>query len=78
MEERIYKILEELRPEFDYRTSHAFIEDGLLDSFDMVTLVTELESEFDILIDALDIIPENFSSIEAIGAVVEKNGGKAD
>ena len=74
--EKIYSILEDLRPEFDFHTSSNFIEDGLLDSFDMVALISELESAYDILIDALDIIPENFSSVEAIAGIVEKNGGK--
>ena len=74
--EKIYSILEDLRPEFDFHASSNFIEDGLLDSFDMVSLISELESAYDILIDALDIIPENFSSVEAIAGIVEKNGGK--
>lgn len=74
--ETIYKILNELRPEFDFTASSDFIEDGLLDSFDVVSLVTELETSFDCLIDALDILPENFATIEQIIAVVRKNGGK--
>lgn len=73
--EQIYKILEELRPEFDFRESNDFIEDGYLDSFDIVSVVTELEATFGILIDGLDIIPENFQNIQAICDVVKKNGG---
>lgn len=73
--ERIYKILNELRPEFDFRASKDFIEDGLLDSFDVVSLVTELEDSFDCLIDALDVLPENFCTIDKIAEVVRKNGG---
>ena len=73
--ERIYEILGNLHPEFDYRCSRDFIADGLLDSFDVVTLVTELEVNYGILIDALDILPENFSSVVAIADVLEKNGG---
>lgn len=74
--ETIYKILSELRPEFDFTTSEDFIEDGLLDSFDVVALVTELEDNFNCLIDALDIVPENFVSVDQIIEVVKKNGGK--
>ena len=70
-----YSILQEIRPEFDFRTSNDFIEDGFLDSFDVVTLVAELENRFEILIDALDILPENFYSVEAIADIVEKNSG---
>lgn len=73
--ETIYSVLQEIRPEFDFRTSNDFIEDGFLDSFDVVTLVAELESRFQILVDALDILPENFCSAEAIAAIVKKNGG---
>lgn len=73
--EKIYSILEELRPEFDFHSSNNFIEDGLLDSFDMVSLISELENAYNILIDALDIVPENFSSVEAISEIVKKNGG---
>lgn len=72
---KIVEILNEIRPEFDFQTSKDFIEDGYLDSFDLVTLVSELDSNFNISIDGLDIIPENFVSIEAIAEVVKKNGG---
>ena len=73
--EKIYEILSGLRPEFDFRSSKDFIVDGMLDSFDIVSLVTELEEQFNILVDALDILPENFNNVEAIAKVVRKNGG---
>lgn len=73
--EKIYEILIEIRPEFNFRDSDNFITDGFLDSFDIVSLVTELEEKFDILIDALDITPENFCSTIAIANVIRKNGG---
>lgn len=73
--ETIYGILEELRPEFDFRSSKDFIEDGLLDSFDVISLVSELEDKFDVIIDALDILPENFNTVQAISEIVKQNGG---
>lgn len=73
--EKIYSILSSLRPELDFRSSKNFIEEGLLDSFDVVSLVSELEEQYNILIDALDILPENFGSAEAIAEIVKKNGG---
>lgn len=73
--EKIYEILNELRPEFNFKESKDFIEDGLLDSFDVVSLVTELEDAFDCLIDALDVVPENFCTVDQIAAIVRKNGG---
>lgn len=76
--EKILNILSDLRPEFDFTQSQDFISDGYLDSFDMVTLVSELEDQFHILIDALDIVPENFCNVEAIADVVKKNGGNIE
>lgn len=74
--EKIYEILANIRPEFDFKNAEDFIAEGLLDSFDMVTLVSDLEAEFGIIIDGLDIVPENFASAETIKATIEKNGGK--
>lgn len=73
--DKIYEILAQIRPEFDFKESKDFIEDGYLDSFDIVSLVSELEGTFDCIIDALDILPENFDTVEHIAAVVKKNGG---
>lgn len=78
MNETILEILNELRPEFDFSESQDFIEDGYLDSFDVVTLVSELEERFGILIDALDILPENFANVEVIAKLVQKSGGAAE
>lgn len=71
----IYEILEGLRPEFNFKESENFIGDGFLDSFDVISLVSEIEDKFDVLIDALDILPENFNTVNAIAAVIRKNGG---
>ena len=73
--EQILQILSEIRPEFNFEESDDFIEDGFLDSFDVVTLVAELDETFEISIDGLDILPENFSTIENIADVVRRNGG---
>lgn len=72
---KIYEILADLHPEFDYHTSNDFIDDGMLDSFDIISLITSLEETYSIIIDAFDILPENFCSAEAIVNVVRKNGG---
>lgn len=74
--EKIFEMLEEIKPEHDFRTSEDFIEDGMLDSFDIITLISMLEEEFDIVVDGLDVVPENFNSVEAIVGLVEKSGGK--
>lgn len=77
MKEKIVAILNELRPEFDFSEEGVnFIEEGMLDSFDVVNLVDELDSTFGISIDGVDILPENFASVEAITNLLIKNGVK--
>lgn len=76
MEEKVLEILSNIRPEFDFSENLNFIEEGMLDSFDVVTLVADLDSTFGISIDGIDIVPENFSSIESIINLLEKNGAK--
>jgi acyl carrier protein len=76
MRDRIIKILNDVRPEFDFGTETNFISQGMLDSFDLVTLVTELDESFGISIDGTDILPENFESTEAIEALLKKNGAE--
>ncbi len=73
--EKIKAILSELRPEFNFDESENFITDGYLDSFDIVSLISELEDQFGVTVDGLDIVPENFCSFEAIEALVKKSGG---
>ena len=74
MEKEILDILNELRPEFDYSDSEDFIMDGLLDSFDIISLISILEENFNIKIDGLDIVPENFASIEKIEELIRNSG----
>lgn len=77
MKEKIIKILAELRPEFDFTQKGVdFIEEGMLDSFDLITLVNELDKAFGISIDGVDILPENFCSVDAITNLLIKNGAK--
>lgn len=73
MEEKIFSILKEIRPEFDFEESDNFVEDGYLDSFDIVTLVSELETTFGVIIDGLDVLPENFETVQDICNLVSKN-----
>ena len=76
MKEEIKNILSEIRPEFDFDDSDNYIEDGMLDLFDIVTLVSMIEEKYDISIDGLDIVPENFVSVEAIVELINKSGAK--
>ena len=70
-------ILKEIRPEFDFTASSDFIADGMLDSFDMVTLVATLDKTFGISIQGTDIVPENFKNLETIGALLRQCGVQA-
>ena len=72
MKERILKLLEGIKPDIDFENETALIDDSLLESFDVIQIVTSLMDEFDISIDADDIEPENLSSLDAICAMVER------
>ena len=74
MKEKILAFLTEIRPEFDFAASGNFIEEGMLDSFDIVSLVASLDEEFGISIDGIEIVPENFSSVDSIYKLLIKNG----
>ena len=76
MQDKIREILVDIRPEYDFLEDKDFIEAGMLDSFDVLTLVTDLEEKFNIKIDGGDILPENFSSINAIKDLLIKSGDK--
>lgn len=73
MKEKIIAILNEIRPEFDFSEPVDFIEEGMLDSFDIVSLVDAIENELGISISGMDIVPENFNSIISILNLIEKN-----
>lgn len=76
MKEQIMGMLNELRPEFDFTDSDDFVMDGLLDSFDIISLVSMLEEKYGVKVDGLAIVPENFVSLETIEELVKKSGGK--
>ena len=73
----IEKMLEDIRPDTDFSASANFAEDGLLDSFDIVTLVTMIDEKYGVDVDGRDILPENFSSAENIAALIDKTLNKA-
>ncbi len=72
----IADILKEIRPEFDFGASQDFISDGMLDSFDIVTLVSSLDKNFGVSIPGTEIVPENFQNIGTIEALLRKSGAK--
>lgn len=70
--EALLDILRELKPDVDFEKENALASGGILDSFDIVSLVAELNNEFDIEITASDLVFENFDSVAAIFAMVER------
>jgi len=76
MKQQIISILQEIRPEFDFSQELDFMEEGMLDSFDIVSLVTTLDEHYGISIDGMDILPENFATIKSIMNLLIKNGVK--
>lgn len=74
MREEVLQILNDLLPEQDFTHDVDFIKEGMIDSFDLVLLVSEFDKRFDISIDGIDLVPENFSSIKQIVELLNKNG----
>lgn len=70
--EELYQILEDIDPNNDYHTATRLIDDGLLDSLSILTLVSELEDAFGIEITPTDMIPANFNSAQALWEMVER------
>lgn len=72
MRDTLLEILEEIVPDVDFASEKALIDDGLLESFDIVNLVSELNDEFDIEIRPKDLVAENFNSVDAMLEMIER------
>jgi acyl carrier protein len=70
--EELIKILQDIQPDADYENSTTLIDDGTLDSFAVLSIVSELEDQYDIRITPADIIPGNFNSAQAMYEMVER------
>ena len=70
--DKLMRILSELSSDIDFETEDALIDGGMLDSFDIVTLVAEIDDAFCIEIPAEALIPENFNSAKAIFALIQQ------
>ena len=68
--EKLIEILEDIQPDADYESCTTLIDDGILDSFAILSIVSELQDEFDITITSADIIPDNFNSAKALWDMV--------
>ena len=68
----LLEILENLHPEVDFDTCTTLIDDKILDSFDIITIISEINEEFDVVIPAEEIIPENFNSAQALYELITR------
>ena len=68
--DELLELLEDIKPTVDFRTCTGLIDDGYLDSFDILSIVSELNDAFGIEISPVDIIPENFNSAKALWDMV--------
>ena len=64
--EALLEILNDLHPEVDFETCNTLVDDKIIDSFDIVTIISEVNEEYDVVIPADEIIPENFNSASAL------------
>lgn len=72
MRERILEILQEVLPQIDFEGSDSLVDDGILDSLSIVTLVSTISMEYDIIFDLDELTPENLNSIDAIIDTVKR------
>jgi len=68
----LLEILQEIHPEIDYATHTTLIDDKVIDSFDIITLVAEIDDRMGIAIPAEELVPENFNSYAALKVLVER------
>ena len=70
--EKLLEILKGIRPDVDFENETTLIDDGILDSFDVVSIISEMDDEFDVQIRINELDPENFNSAEAIWNLVQE------
>ena len=67
--EKLMQILQDIRPDVDFENETALIDDGILDSFDVVSIISELDDTFGVQIRITELDPDNFNSMESIWAL---------
>ena len=70
--DELISILEEIHPDVDYATATNLVDGKILDSFDIISLVSEIAEQFDVVISAEYMVPENFNSAEALWNLIQK------
>ncbi len=70
--EKVLEIVKSIRGDVDFENEKLLIDDGILDSFDIISIVGEFNDAFDIEIDVEDLEPENFNTVEAMWELIQK------
>lgn len=70
--EKLLTLLKGIRPDVDFENEDALIDDGILDSFDVVSIISELDDTFDVQVKINELDPENFNSVEAIWNLIQQ------
>lgn len=73
--EKLYALLEDIRPDVDFRNTNTLVTDGFIDSFDIVTIIASIEDEFSVEIPVDSMLPENFESAKAIMKLIDRAKG---
>ena len=70
--EKLLEILKDIRPDVDFENEDALIDDGVLDSFDVISIISEIDDEFGVQVKINELNPENFNSVESIWDMIQK------
>ena len=70
--DKLLELLKGIRPDVDFETETALIDDGILDSFDVVSIISELDDEYGVQIRIAELDPDNFNSLQSIWNLVQK------
>ena len=69
--EKLLEILQRVRPDVDFKNETLLIDDGILDSMDVVSIISEIDDEFGVQVRINELIPDNFNSVEAIWNLIQ-------
>ena len=75
MNEKVLEVLKDVNPDIDFTSSDTLVDDGVLDSLTLTSIIAALTMEFDIVIPYEEIVEENFNSVDAMTAMVERLKG---
>lgn len=70
--DKLIEILEDIKPDVDYKNCENLIDGHYLDSLSIISLVAEIEDEFDVTVPAVEIVPKNFNSVKAMWSMIER------